>query len=275
LCNEIEESVHEFAEGTFKGRAKALFKSGSLLGLWEISKKSPFKLSKNTMKLLIANMKAANLNPAAKQLLKLHKMKNKDFEEVHYPAVWYVHIGILDKLDMEIAESEITKDESLSALTELPDLRQFDKDTCFLLTDPEIPVTLAFIDMDDLKVLNKKVGHDIADSVIQQVAATIKTGLSHRAKLYHRSGDEFLAVFRNTSADEVIIISKRVIEKVKSTNFHTPAGIQKCTISIGVASYPEHSIELDTLKENANKAMKIAKEQGKSNVIVWKGESKS
>lgn len=270
MCNEIEEYIDEYAEGIFGGRAKALYKSGNLLGLWDICEKPSLKLSDNKLNLLVSNLIAANLNDAAKRCQELNKMENDEFEAAHYPAIWKVHTNIMEKLDLEIAQSEITKNRSLSSLTGLPNLRQFDKDTIFLLSNPMLPVTLAFIDIDNLKALNKKVGHDGADCVIQQVADIIKASLSYRGDVYHRSGDEFMVTLRNTAAQEAISILKRVVENVKSADYHTSKGIQKITISVGVACYPEHGLEVSTLKQHANEAMKISKELGKARVTLWK-----
>ena len=150
-----------------------------------------------------------------------------------------------------------------SALTGLRDLAQLDVDLPLILTEGA-PTALIFADMDNLKALNEAIGHDRADLVIKELAVALETGSQHRATVYHRSGDEFLLVLSNSTAEEAATFMSRLIDKIAKSSFQgLDAG--KITVSAGVAMAGDEA----NLKSRANEALYAAKQQGKARAVVW------
>jgi diguanylate cyclase (GGDEF)-like protein len=271
LCSEVEQTLLGFSDASLEERASFLFDSGRLLSIWHDTIDPPYKLSPSSMDTLIAKLKAAKLPSIAATAKSAYDSYDEDSIEVH-AVPWTIHLAVLRQLDHESIHEAYASDageQALDPLTGLPSLQQFEVDSDDLLSDPEMPDTITFMDMDNLKNLNDKIGHDAVDEVIKQLAIVLETGLRHCAKVYHRSGDEFLAVFRNLSSREVMSILTRVIDRIRETTFTTSKGDVNISISAGIASFPEHAAEISTLRDRADEAMKQSKKAGKARAAVW------
>lgn len=271
LCREVEEMALEYADSTLEGRGAALFNAGKILSAWNDVEDPPYKLAPDTLELLANSFTSALMPRLAQRVRELDRVPNHVFWKEH-ASIWSVHQSVLRSLDMEIARAVFSRGpdrENTSPLTGLPNLVQFDSDFALLLENPDQPVSLAFIDLDDLKALNARIGHDAADEVIQQMGAMLIQGLAHRAVVYHRSGDEFLAVLRNTNSHEALLVLERLVRHVAAQTFTTSAGSVRVSCSVGIATFPEHSSEPEDLRNHANQAMRRAKSAGKSCVYVY------
>lgn len=271
LSKEVEEAVSEFKEANLSGRALCLFESGRLLWAWYDLLEPPCQLSKEAFESLILNLGAAGLSKAAEKAKKIHDSVAEDYW--HHSEVFSLHNEILRYLGHEaIQEFQNAGQEpiSRSKLTGLPDLEQFNKDSEQLFENPNAPVSFAFADLDDLKRLNSDVGHDAADEVIQQIALILENSLEYRAKVYHRSGDEFLLVFENTNLEEAELVLERALRIVRNHEFDISDKKVKVTMSAGISTFPDHTDNIEELKKYANEAMQLAKSQGKSCIRVFK-----
>jgi len=277
FCSEVEQVLRGFSDGRLDQRAAFLFDIGRLLSIWNDMIEPPYKLSSKAMNELIDKLNALRLQGvAAKARLAYESSVDDDFESDRAPLE--IHIDLLRQLEHEViqeAYSVESGEQALSPLTRLPSLQQFEIDSVELIDDSTTPDSIAFVDMDNLKQLNSAIGHDAADEVIKELAIRLETGLRHRAKVYHRSGDEFLAVFRNTSSQEAMIVLNRVIFEINGKSISTSQGNVDITISAGIASYPEHADELEAFKKRANEAMQQAKEAGKARAVIWSNTENS
>jgi diguanylate cyclase (GGDEF)-like protein len=105
-------------------------------------------------------------------------------------------------------------------------------------------VTLAFIDLDDLKKINKAHTHVIGSSAIAELAGILKKIIESMGTLIHYGGDEFVVLFINKSREEVMKFLKEVMEKVRQAKIYKnqALGIKdsdigeivdiKCTIAV-------------------------------------------
>ena len=270
-CREVEQILRGFSEARFDERAAFLFDVGRLLSIWHDMTEPPYKLSSRTMNGLLDKLKAAKLAAVATKAKAVYDSFDDESPGSH-SAPRELHLDIQRQLEHETiqeAYSVEAGEQVLSPLTRLPSLPQFEIDSVELITDSESPDSVAFIDMDNLKQINSDIGHDAADEVIKELSIRLETALRHRAKVYHRSGDEFLVVLHNTSSREAMIVLNRVINGIKSKSISTSHGNVNITISAGIASFPEHANELETLMKRANEAMQQAKEAGKARAVLW------
>ncbi len=162
------------------------------------------------------------------------------------------------------------------ALTKLPNRRHFES----LLTN-EMNKTkmqygkkmaLLFIDFDDFKSLNDTYGHAIGDEFLKLISFKIKTSLSKNDIFARFSGDEFGIVLSNIRDD--IQLERKILEilNVGKTKFDIANNLQIGTsLSIGVAIYSaENNIGFKELLKRADRAMYMAKLQGKGNFMIYK-----
>ncbi len=135
-------------------------------------------------------------------------------------------------------------------------------------TIKNIPLSIIFFDVDDLKFINDKYGHSVGDMVIKEVGNTVKNNIRADKDWAARyGGDEFLICLTNSTYDEAYNIAERIrknIEKISVSNQNISI---KFTISLGI--YTMHGLKL-TAEEIINLAdedMYKAKRSGKNNTI--------
>jgi two-component system CheB/CheR fusion protein len=125
-----------------------------------------------------------------------------------------------------------------------------------------------FLDIDNFKEINDKLGHNIGDEVLLEVTNRL-TNFSRVIDLLARlGGDEFGILLEEiTSKEEVNVIAARYISAFKEPVLVNDKRIV-ITISIGVALYPEHeTTDLELLK-HADRNMYLAKKKGKNQFVL-------
>ena len=122
---------------------------------------------------------------------------------------------------------------------------------------------VVLLDLDYFKQVNDRYGHDCGDCVIKDAADRMKKYLGDDSYPARIGGDEFLAIIRNRTSEEMNEIL---------TNFSTMDKIVKYgdqdvkyTMSIGFSMYPRDGEEYNELYQNADQALYIVKMNGKNN----------
>lgn len=98
------------------------------------------------------------------------------------------------------------------------------------------PVTITFIDVDNLGEINDNFGHFSGDLLLNNVASIIKDSIRKGDFVYRYGGDEFIAVFSDTKIDEAKEIWKRIQFKIQEKN-NTNKFPFKISLSAGFAEY--------------------------------------
>lgn len=134
------------------------------------------------------------------------------------------------------------------------------------------PLSLAFIDLDNFKVINDTNGHLAGDMVLQELANFFSKGIRITDTLARYGGDEFLLMLPNTESDIALNLLKRLNKELQSspgTEFNTE--LLKISISIGVATYTNKSgfSKLIELISAADKALYNAKKSGKNTIVSY------
>ena len=133
------------------------------------------------------------------------------------------------------------------------------------------PTSFAMIDIDHFGLFNNNYGHKMGDITLQKVAHVLKSSIRESDRVYRYGGEEFLVVF-----DGPLSQSERLAERLRLAVADTPhigenmQPIGPITISVGLAAFPEHGDHPQTITENADFALRVAKEQGRNRVVVWR-----
>ena len=203
--------------------------------------------------------------------------ENKDMPNV---AARWVHLQLVGVEDGVVAiirdvserkqtEARILHMAQHDALTNLPN-RSLLKE---LLTaaiaraegEDDGAVLVGFIDLDGFKMINDGLGHNAGDELLQKVTRRMQTCLRQHHCVGRFGGDEFVLVlpWRASQLDD----AKHLLEQIR-TEIARPItlGSQDVRIScsIGVAIYPEHGEDAESLLIKADLAMYRAKEAGKN-----------
>jgi diguanylate cyclase (GGDEF)-like protein/PAS domain S-box-containing protein len=128
---------------------------------------------------------------------------------------------------------------------------------------------LLFIDLDQFKEVNDRLGHDAGDRVLGEVAKRLSRCLREVDTIARHGGDEFVALLEDVeTADEVEQIADRM-QEVLAEPLAIAGQEIRVTCSIGVALYPRDGEAVSDLIGRADLAMYRAKELGRNTVQFY------
>jgi len=135
----------------------------------------------------------------------------------------------------------------------------------------ELPLSCIFIDMDDFKNINDRLGHLTGDVVLKQVARLLRDSVRNSDVAARYGGEEFAVVLPNTSSKGAWEFSTRLLEKIDTLAIPQLNG-QKVSASIGVSTYGnENFTSFSALLQSSDAAMYQAKRAGKHCVKLSEG----
>jgi diguanylate cyclase (GGDEF)-like protein len=181
----------------------------------------------------------------------------------------------IDRLRHQLANAEARLQELMGqdVLTQLPNRHIFKEHLTHSLKRAlrlGYSLSLMIIDIDHLRDINLKYGHEIGDSVLVEVAKILKSSVREIDMPARWGGEELVTVLHETDADGASVVAERVrrrIEILEIREAKTGKPI-KITASLAVASYPQHSGDPQGLLEAASEALIQAKEDGCNRVLI-------
>lgn len=174
---------------------------------------------------------------------------------------------VQDVTDRKKAEKEITRLAYYDSLTNLPN-RMLMKDRLSTSISHAIrhkqQVGLLFIDLDNFKYINDAFGHGIGDKILYKAANRLQDSLRASDTVARVGGDEFVVIVsEGASEDSCTKICLKILDAF-SRPFFVEDREMFITPSIGVALFPDDSVDIDTLIKHSDVAMYKAKEAGRS-----------
>lgn len=119
-------------------------------------------------------------------------------------------------------------------------------------------------DLDGLKAVNDRFGHEAGDAVLRAVAASLRGDIREGDLLYRLGGDEFIVVLPATPTSEGAELAERLRATVAALR---PAG-HHVTLSAGVAGVVHEIADLEHLISRADRALYAAKASGRDCVRI-------
>jgi diguanylate cyclase (GGDEF)-like protein len=129
------------------------------------------------------------------------------------------------------------------------------------------PASMLMIDSDDLKSVNDQNGHEAGNRLLKMVAKCIESELRHTDVLARYGGDEFIVLLPETTAERAIEVAQRIRQTVSASPLLFEGKRIETSVSIGLACYPEDGRSIDAIQARADRAMYLAKEQGRNQVM--------
>jgi len=126
---------------------------------------------------------------------------------------------------------------------------------------------LLLCDLDHFKRVNDQLGHAAGDTVLQEVAYTMRSVLRAGDSIYRIGGEEILVVLPGATRDDAVGIAERLRRAVRERR---PAGVT-VTISIGIAVSKPGPLDTEELIGLADVALYSAKAGGRDCVAVGVG----
>jgi diguanylate cyclase (GGDEF)-like protein len=128
---------------------------------------------------------------------------------------------------------------------------------------------LLFLDLDNFKLLNDTMGHDVGDLLLREVARRLRRALREGDHLARLGGDEFVIVLENLGASpdeattEVHAVGRKILD-VLGEPFELAGRQCASSPSIGVTLFDGAPTSIDALLRQADLAMYRAKEEGRN-----------
>ncbi len=130
-----------------------------------------------------------------------------------------------------------------------------------------MPIGLIVFDVDHFKRLNDTHGHDAGDAVLRALGSLLQTHVREGDIACRYGGEEFVIALPGAS---LAITRERANElrklTEKLTSFIPGRSIDKVTISLGAAAYPNHGATWQEVIQAADKALYKAKQGGRNRV---------
>lgn len=171
---------------------------------------------------------------------------------------------------------EVAAKAYLDTLTGLPNRRAFDERLAALVAEqPARPFALLFLDLDNLKQVNDRHGHDAGDLALaafaRQAAALMARVSSGQGWLARIGGDEFAVLSTGAPVSGAAVALAEALARKPAGEPETAVdGTPPLTASIGIALFPDHARTPSDLLRCADTAMYQAKQAGKRRVVLYR-----
>jgi diguanylate cyclase (GGDEF)-like protein len=125
------------------------------------------------------------------------------------------------------------------------------------------PFSLIIVDLDLLKKINDKFGHNSGDLAIKHIANVLRRNVRDVDTVGRFGGEEFVVLLPETDNQHARMVSERICSAIREEPL---ADIGTITASLGLASFPLDAQDRETLFELADQALFLAKDQGRNRV---------
>jgi diguanylate cyclase (GGDEF)-like protein len=175
---------------------------------------------------------------------------------------------ILDQLD-ELNQSRNALEHLArhDSLTGLPNRRMFFERLEHALANARrsaMPLAVLFVDLDHFKQLNDSLGHGAGDRVLQAVANLLRSATRESDTVARLGGDEFVILIEQLDDPQRVIA---VLHKLHE-RFQLPMLIDghevQVQASMGVSLFPRDGDDIESLLQQADRAMYAAKNAGRN-----------
>jgi diguanylate cyclase (GGDEF)-like protein len=124
------------------------------------------------------------------------------------------------------------------------------------------PLALIMVDIDRFKVLNDTLGHLEGDRALVILAGLLANNRRATDMVARFGGEEFALLLPGAGFDDAMMVAEKIRSSTESARM--PAG---CTVSAGVATFPDHAQDVHSLIASADAALYEAKALGRNRVV--------
>ncbi|MGA9859194.1 MAG: EAL domain-containing protein [Solirubrobacteraceae bacterium] len=145
------------------------------------------------------------------------------------------------------------------SLTGLPNRMAFHETITDAIHDERVPASVLLMDLDRFKEVNDTLGHRYGDLLLVQVAQRFQAVIGSHGRIARLGGDEFAVISTDGGSDDAIRLARRIADALRDP-FELEEMVVDVQASVGIALFPEHGIDVETLLQKADVAMYRAKE---------------
>lgn len=129
------------------------------------------------------------------------------------------------------------------------------------------PLSIIFMDVDNLKNINDAYGHSVGDLALKEVGKNIKNCIRIDNDWVARyGGDEFIVCLKNTTSDKAYHIAERILNSINGILIQIQSESIHLTASIGIHTMQDVKLTTEEIINYADIRMYEAKKLGKNRI---------
>jgi diguanylate cyclase (GGDEF)-like protein len=129
--------------------------------------------------------------------------------------------------------------------------------------------TVLMLDLDDLKPVNDRFGHQWGDRLLRATAETIRRTIRFTDAAARYGGDEFVILLPETDAPGGYVVGEKLRKDIADVALHAADRIVRSSVSVGLVNYPDDGTTIEQLVAAADVAMYEAKRRGKNRIVGY------
>jgi diguanylate cyclase (GGDEF)-like protein/PAS domain S-box-containing protein len=131
------------------------------------------------------------------------------------------------------------------------------------------PLSLMMIDIDHFKRVNDLHGHQAGDEVLKMLAGILRSEARRSDVACRYGGEEFVLLLPKMNLESAQARAEHWRRMFAETDIPVESGTLRCTLSVGIAIFPEHGGSAEELLRNSDRALYLAKALGRNRVVTY------
>ena len=132
---------------------------------------------------------------------------------------------------------------------------------------------LMYFDLDKFKPVNDTLGHEVGDLLLKAVAGRAVECVRESDTVARVGGDEFVVLLSVVEGETDALMVAEKIRVAMVRPFEIKGQALEISASIGLALYPEHGVDEQTLARHADEAMYQSKKDGRNRVTLYRADA--
>jgi diguanylate cyclase (GGDEF)-like protein len=128
------------------------------------------------------------------------------------------------------------------------------------------PLSAIMLDLDHFKKINDSFGHGRGDDVLAATGSVLSETVRKSDFVGRNGGEEFVVVLPDTDTQGALVVAEKIRAAIAGISISDVEGA--ITASLGVATFPQHAESGDQLIRCADRALYVAKTNGRNRVEV-------
>lgn len=180
-----------------------------------------------------------------------------------------ITVVVRDITDRKRYEEDLKHQALHDTLTDLPNrvlLRDRLEHAILSAQREHVAVSLLLMDLDRFKEVNDTFGHHFGDQLLQELGSRVRGVVRESDTVARLGGDEFAVLLPSADAVDGAMIAEKIHGALEEPFLLEDQPFDVAG-SIGIASYPDHGEDVDTLLRHADVAMYLAKHHGTGSAV--------
>jgi diguanylate cyclase (GGDEF)-like protein len=131
----------------------------------------------------------------------------------------------------------------------------------------KLPLSLAFIDLDQFKLVNDVHGHLVGSELLSRTGQRLRELSRKQDWCFRYGGDEFVVLLPETGAESALTLASKMLTELMNTRFHLKNGLElSVRASVGLATAPADGATVHAVIGAADTRMYMVKSDGRGQV---------